>query len=167
MIRTRQGVPVKLRNLRVLPVCLLLCAGSVRAGDLYKCEDAKGAVTIGSDKCPPGSKQVWKRDAAPDAPLTPEEEARAAARRAQDRENARALSLMAGTTPVPAAPAAAPAPAAPTSAAPAATPVVEGPCRKAHALASGIRANPWLEMRDDQMRRLDAWVAAQCADPED
>lgn len=148
-------------NLRPLLLSVLLASAPlVHAGELYKCEGEKGAITISSEKCPPGSKQIWKRDATPDAPLTPEQQAQDAAKRAEDRENARALSIMAGTS---APPPTAPPPAA--SASVPAAPVIEGPCRKAHALADGIRANPWLDMRDDQMRRLDAWVAAQCADP--
>ena len=146
-------------------LCLFAAAGAAHASDLYKCEDAKGAVTISSEKCPAGTRQVWKFDATPDTPLTPEEQAKAAAKRVEDRENARALSVMAGTTDLPSS-SPPPAPVAPAPAAPA-PPAIEGPCRKAHTLADGIRANPWLEMRDDQMRRLDAWVAAQCADPTD
>lgn len=150
----------------LLLVPLLALTAPALAGDLYKCEGDKGAVTISSSPCPPGTKQVWRRDATPDTALTPEQEAQAEQRRIRDRDDARALSLMAGTSKLEPAPAPTPAPAPAAQAEPEAAPAIEGPCRKAHALADGIRANPWLEMRDDQMRRLDAWVAAQCRDPE-
>jgi hypothetical protein len=43
----------------------VIVAPAARAGDLYKCADAKGATTVQSDPCPAGSTQVWKRDSAP------------------------------------------------------------------------------------------------------
>lgn len=40
---------------------LFLCAGTARAVAVYECEDANGNRTF-QDRCPPGTKQVEKKD---------------------------------------------------------------------------------------------------------
>lgn len=148
----------------VLAVLLLTPVGA-HAATLYKCVSATGMDSIQSDPCPKGATQVWKRDATPELPPTPEQMAAQLARRDREAADARALSQVAGTArrdPV----AAAPPPPVPVEA----TPVVDapkGPCRRAHEFATDVRAKEWLEMRDDQLRRLDDWVAGQCRDPEE
>ena len=142
---------------------LLASIAHAANGVLYRCAGANAAVSIQSEPCPQGTTQVWKHDTIPDPALTSEQLAAAEARRQKDTEAARTLSLMAGTTretpPVPVAP---PPPVI-------ATPVIaeppKGPCRTAHELADSIRDKPWLEMTDNQLRRLDDWIAQQCADP--
>ena len=47
-------------NLLILLV-LFLCAGPVRAVQVYECEDANGNRTF-QDRCPPGTTQVEKKD---------------------------------------------------------------------------------------------------------
>lgn len=151
-------------GLIVMPSAIAL-AGD---GTLYKCIDAKGAVSILSEHCPAGTTQVWKRGAAPDPAPSPEQEAAAQARRLKDAEDARALSEMAGTTRKAPVPAPAPAPvAAPVASAPAAGPPPKSDCRKAHELADAIGGLEWLALREDQLRRLGDWVVRQCADPPD
>lgn len=136
-------------------------------GTLYKCVDAKGAISILSEHCPANTTQVWKRDAAPDPAPTPEQAAATQARRLKDAEDARALSEMAGTTrkaPAPVNPAPV---AAPVVSAPAADPPPKSDCRKAHELADAIAGMDWLALREEQLQRLGDWVARQCADPPD
>lgn len=155
---------------RVVACCLIFLPAAVAfAGDgtLYKCVDAKGAVSILSEQCPTGSTQVWKRGAAPDPALTPEQAAAAEARRLKDAADARALSEMAGTTRK-VQPAAVPAPVvAPVASAPAADGPPKSDCRKAHELSDAMRALDWLALREEQLQRLGDWVVRQCADPGD
>ncbi len=136
-------------------------------GTLYKCVDAKGAVSILSEHCPAGSTQAWKRGAAPDPALTPEQAAAAQARRLKDAEDARALSEMAGTTRKAPAPTPPVPVAAPVVSAPAADPPPKSDCRKAHELADAIGGMDWLALREEQLQRLGDWVVRQCADPPD
>jgi hypothetical protein len=144
---------------------LLMASVGVQASTLYKCASANGVDSIQSDPCPKGSTQVWKRDATPEAPPTPEQMAAQQARRDREAADARALSQVAGTArpdPVAMAP--------PTPAPIVAVPVVEnpkGPCRRAHEFSADVRAKDWLEMRDDQLRRLDDWVAGECRESEE
>lgn len=140
----------------------LLAIGDASAETLYKCQSASGETSVQSKPCPKGSTQVWRRDASPDPQPTPEQLQQAEARRQQDTQNAKALSVIAGTAPVEAKPAPPPPPPKPEPVA-ADDNRPKGPCRRAHEFADAIRANDsWLEMRDDQLFRLDAWVAEQC-----
>jgi len=145
----------------------LFAASPAWSSSLYRCVAADGAESIQSDPCPKGSKQVWKRDATPQTAPTPEQVAALQARREREAADAQALARMAGTSrEVPP-----PAPVAPVV--PVATPVEsapempKGPCRRAHEFADAVRGKDWLEMRDDQLRRLDDWVAGQCQPPPD
>ncbi|KFN43645.1 DUF4124 domain-containing protein [Arenimonas oryziterrae] len=131
-------------------------------GALYKCTDANGVTSIQSDRCPKGSVQVWKRESVPDPQPTPEQLQQAEARRAKESADARSLSIMAGTTRETPPPAPPPPPVVVAPVVPEGPP--KGPCRTAHELEQSIRDKPWLEMRDDQLRRLNDWVVKQCTD---
>ena len=151
-----------MKCLRPLLMLSLLATGGAAAETLYKCQSANGETSVQSKPCPKGSTQVWRRDATPDPVPTPEQLQAAEQRRQQDTQNAKALSVIAGTAPPEAEPAPPPPPPKPPE------PVADdnrpkGPCRRAHEFADAIRANnAWLEMRDDQLFRLDGWVAEQC-----
>lgn len=153
-----------------LHCCLLLSLFAVTpawASSLYRCVAADGAESIQSDPCPKGSKQVWKRDATPQTEPTPEQVAAQLARREREAADAQALARMAGTLREPAPPPP-PAPVAPVATPVESTPEIpKGPCRRAHEFADAVRGKDWLEMRDDQLRRLDDWVAGQCQPPPD
>jgi hypothetical protein len=142
----------------------VLAAQGAHAATLYKCVGASGLESIQSDPCRKGETQVWKRDATPEAPLSPEQAAALQARRDREAADARAMSEIAGTSRVPAPVVAAP-PAPPVVAPPVAE-MPKGPCRRAREFSDQVRGNSWLDMRDDQLRRLDNWVAEQCRDPE-
>lgn len=158
-----------MKNPRDLSLLLMLFAFATptAASSLYRCVGADGSESIQSQACPKGSKQVWKRDATPQAEPTPEQVASQQARREREAADARELARLAGTLRVDAPPPAAP----PPTPAPAPVPAVEtaempkGPCRRAHEFSDAVRDKAWLEMRDDQLRRLDDWVAGQCRPP--
>lgn len=145
-----------------LALALGLPAAPASAAVLYKCVLAGGGVVVQSQPCPKGSRQEWRREAAPDPEPTPEQRQQAEARRQQEAEAARSLSLLAGTTrkepaPAPPLPPPPPPPAADAPEAP------KGPCRQAHEFAAAARANnSWLELSESQLYRLDEWVARQC-----
>lgn len=116
---------------------------------LYKCIDAKGAVSIQSAPCPVGSRQAWKRDAAA-SPSMPA---------------ATAPGTPPGAPPVrPAGPAvAAPPPLAQVPPAEvAAPPPMADPCAHAQDVAAQLRDMPWLELTDEQQHRLLGWLMQQC-----
>ena len=74
---------------------LLAAAAPVAAADtaeLFKCVDAVGVTSIQSEPCAKGSTQVWRRDATPEPPPTPEQAAQAQARRERDQRAVRELS---------------------------------------------------------------------------
>lgn len=154
------------RRVLVLASLLLATVGA-QASTLYRCMSPTGVDSIQSDPCPKGTTQVWKRDATPELPPSPEKIAAQQARREQEAADARALSQVAGTArPVPVT--VAPPPPAPVVVAPVASvETPKGPCRRAHEFSADVRAKGWLEMRDDQLRRLDDWVAGECREPEE
>jgi Domain of unknown function (DUF4124) len=143
---------------------IALASPAAHAATLYKCVGASGLESIQSDPCRKGETQLWKRDATPEAPLSPEQAAALQARRDRESADARAMSEVAGTSRAPAPVVAPPPPAPPVVAPVAETP--KGPCRRAHEFSVQVRSNDWLDMRDDQLRRLDSWVAEQCRDPQ-
>lgn len=152
-----------MKCLRPLLLLSLLATGNAAAETLYKCQSANGETSVQSKPCPKGSTQVWRRDATPDPVPTPEQLQQAEQRRQQDTQNAKALSVIAGTAPQEAKPAPPPPPPPKPEPASADDNRPKGPCRRAHEFADAIRANnAWLEMRDDQLFRLDGWVAEQC-----
>lgn len=67
----------------VLLLCLSCLAAPAAAESLYRCEGEKGEVSIQSDPCPRGMRQVWKREVTPDPEPSPEELAARAAARAE------------------------------------------------------------------------------------
>lgn len=154
---------------RALAPWLLVAAGyaPIASGanktELFKCSDAAGAISIQSDPCAKGSTQVWRRDAAAEPAPTPEQAAKAQARRARDERAVRELSeeVERRLHPEPLAPV---KEAEATTADPVAAETVSGPnrCEKAQDLARELRGMPWLELSADQSRRLHAWVATEC-----
>lgn len=148
-----------MKTLRLVAVALFITpTATVHAASLYKCSDANGVISIQSSPCATGSTQVWKRDANPEQAPTDEQLAAAAVQRQRNADSARELSLAAGTT----RPAASPAPPTVAAPAPEADPTPKGPCRRAHELARDIRALELLELKSDQLYRLDEWVVKQC-----
>ncbi len=146
---------------------LLFATTGAQAATLYKCVSATGLESIQSDPCAKGATQVWKRDATPEPLPTPEQMAALQARRDRESADARMMSQVAGTSRME-APVVAPAPPPPPPIAIAPAPEQpKGPCRRANEFATDLRAKDWLEMRDDQLRRLSDWVATQCRDPEE
>lgn len=131
----------------------LLAATPAAAADLYKCVDAKGLVSIQSKPCATGSSQVWKRDAHPEPSPPASQMTVAAAQRERDDEARREASQPPAREPaaLPEQPAAANGETA-----------QKGPCRRAHELADEIGKLELLELRSDQVYRLNEWVAKQC-----
>lgn len=145
----------------------LLLATPVAAADkaeLFKCVDAAGVTSIQSAPCAKGSTQVWRRDAVPEAPPTPEQAAQAQARRERDERAVRELSQEVERklkpSPPPREERAAPEPeAAKPGDAPADAP---DRCTQAQEFAAQLREKEWLALSEDQVRRLYGWVATQC-----
>jgi len=148
---------------------LLGAAVDADASSLYKCTATNGLVTIQSSPCPKGSVQAWKRDSTPDPGLTPTQTSQLEAREQKESQDAHALSVLAGTTPIDRPPPVAPPPPPPAKPVAPAPLYPKGPCRLAHEFADAIRDHDkdFLEMRQDQLQRLDHWVEQQCKDPDD
>jgi hypothetical protein len=152
-------------------VCVALFAATTaqaateKKNQLFKCVDAKGVVSIQSVRCPAGSTEAWRRDAAPEPPPTPEQAAQAEAKLRRDQQAVRELSALVDKKLHP-PPAAAPSPVAPEPAEP---PTEESlavdACQAAQAFAASAREKTWLGLTDDQTRRLYGWVADQCRVP--
>jgi hypothetical protein len=144
---------------------LLLAAPAAAAdkAELFKCVDAAGVTSIQSAPCAKGSTQVWRRDAAPEAPPTPEQAAQAQARRERDERTVRELSQEVERKLKPAPP-----PREERAPEPAAVRADEAPadapdrCAQAQEFAAQLRDKEWLALSDDQVRRLYGWVATQC-----
>lgn len=155
---------MSIRNLALVGA-LLLATTPAQAEELYKCTDAKGAVSIQSDPCPKGSTEVWKRDAAPDpAPSADELAARAAiaqaeaeraaeaARLAEQRrlaERERRLEELLAR-----------------EAAPAGPPPRRSSCTIAHDFSDTAKTVPRLDLNQAQRELIQRWVEDQCRDPE-
>lgn len=160
-----------------LAVLLLLPAAAAQADDaLYKCVDPAGVTSIQSEPCAKGSTQAWKRDTTPEAPPTPAEQAQAEARRLRDQQRVRELSQQlerrmredaeaeaAAAAAAKAAPPLPPPPAA--SGADSAEDPTVAACQQAQEFANEARAKAWLELSEDQVRRLYNWVAQECKPP--
>lgn len=146
-------------------LCLLLCAGFIGPAQaaeknlLFKCQGADGAISIQSGPCAKGSTEVWRRDASAEPPPTPEQQAQAEAKRQRDQQTVRELSaeverkLKPKPEPEP--------PAAPEKKAGEAA-VAPDRCAQAQDFAGQLRGKQWLELSEDQTRRVYAWVAEQC-----
>ncbi len=142
-----------------------LTASAAQAGDLYKCSDKSGQVSIQSEPCAKDATQVWKRDAAPELPPTSAQQQALQERRAREASEARQLSRMAGTAPVIAEPEARPKkPAAAKK--PTEPELPQHDCRKAHQFAEAVREKTFLELSNHQLSALSSWVAEQCREPE-
>jgi len=133
---------------------LLLPAFQAQAAALYKCADPKkGAVSIQSEACPAGSKQIWVRDVTSEAPPTSEQLRAREEKRRKDSEDARALSRLAGTDNS------------------TRTVVYQNNsnannaklrCDSAREYAQTIRDRDWRNLTIDRLRQLDAWVESEC-----
>lgn len=138
-------------------------AAAADKAELFKCVDAAGVTSIQSAPCAKGSTQVWRREAAPEPPPTPEQAAQAEARRERDQRTVRELSAEVERKLKPAPPRdepkSEPAPAPDQDAAP---PDAPDRCAQAQEFAAQLREKQWLGLSDDQVRRLYGWVATQC-----
>jgi multidrug efflux pump subunit AcrA (membrane-fusion protein) len=151
---------------RLPALALLLLAPLAQAEALYKCTDAKGAVSIQSEPCARGSTQVWKRDAAPEAGPTPEQlAARAQLAQAQADQAAQAARLAEEQRQAAQAQREAEAKAQAEAAA-RGTPERKSECTLAHEFNDAVAAKPWLEMTQAQSERIKRWVVDLCRDPD-
>lgn len=138
----------------------LVATAGARAADkseLFKCVDGAGVVSIQSEPCAKGSTQVWRRDATPEPPPSPEQAAQAEARIRRDQQAVRELSEIVERKLKP-TPEAAPEDRRaepPPSAAPTA-------CEAAQDFAASVQGKPWMELSESQTRRLYGWVSEQC-----
>ena len=148
-----------------LAFCLLFGAGlaaSAQAAEknmLFKCVDAAGATSIQSGPCAKGSTEVWRRDPNAVPPPTPEQQAQAEAKRMHDQQTVRELSEQVERRLAPKPEAAPPAPEKKAEAAAADPP---DRCAQAQDFAAQLREKQWLDLSEDQVRRLYAWVTEQC-----
>lgn len=147
-------------------LCLLFCAGmaaSAQAADknlLFKCQAADGAISIQSGPCAKGSTEVWRRDASAEPAPTPEQQAQAEAKRMHDQQTVRELSEQVERR-------LAPKPEAKSAPAPekgAEGEAADPPdrCTQAQDFAGQLRNKQWLDLSEDQSRRVYAWVSEQC-----
>jgi hypothetical protein len=143
---------------------LLLAAPAAAAdkSELFKCVDAAGVTSIQSAPCAKGSTQVWRRDAAPEAPPTPEQAAQAQARRERDERTVRELSQEVERKLKPTPPVEERAPEAAAAKAGDAPADAPDRCAQAQEFAAQVREKEWLSLSEDQVRRLYGWVATQC-----
>jgi hypothetical protein len=135
--------------------------------------DGKGAVSIQSDPCAKGSREVWKRDTAAmaaEAKTLPAPSVTGApSPRPPPPPAATTPGAPPGAHPPPGPPR--PAPPADGSLAPASVESLEpiGPdapaanaCDQAKDIATRLRDMPWLELTGDQQQKLLRWVMEQC-----
>ncbi|MEO8001262.1 MAG: hypothetical protein ABI644_05255 [Arenimonas sp.] len=140
--------------MRILIVFLLLTASQANASALYKCEGPmKDAVSIQSEPCAKGAKQVWVRDGTPESPQTNEQLRASQAKQRKDEEDARSLARTAGTD-------------RQTSG----TVYYNNSdadnarqrCNSAKQQAKVIRDRDWKRLTVERLRQLDAWVESEC-----
>ena len=131
---------------------------------LYKCVDPAGVISIQSVACSKGSTEAWRRDATPEPPLTPQQAAQLEAKTLRDQQTVREQVEIVDRKLQPAPPAPEPAaPVAPIAGAEAPKEAVEAdPCESAQVFASSVREKEWLQLSDEQVRRLYSWVAERC-----
>jgi hypothetical protein len=145
-------------------IALLMCAGlalpalGADKNLLFKCADAKGAISIQSSACAKGSTEVWRRDATAEPPPTPQQQAQAEAKRLRDQQTVRELSEQVERR---LAPKPEPAPESAAEKKAESTPPPD-PCTQAQDFAAQLRDKQWLDLSDDQVRRVYAWVGEQC-----
>lgn len=142
---------------RFLMLLLLLAASQANASALYKCEGPKsGEISIQSDPCPAGSKQIWKRDGTPEPEPSSEQLQARELQRQKNAEAARTLSRMAGTDG-----------GGNRSAARGSKSKVNPAakrCTTAKQQAKVIRDRDWKKLTVERLRQLDTWVDAECQD---
>lgn len=139
--------------MRILIVSLLLAASQANASSLYKCEGPKkDAISIQSEPCAKGAKQVWVRDGTPEAPQTSEQLRANQAKRRKDEEDARALSRMAGTD----------SQTSTTYRSSSNGDAAKQRCNSAKQQAKVIRDRDWRYLTIERLRQLDAWVESEC-----
>ena len=122
---------------------------------LYKCVDKAGVISIQSASCPAGSTQAWRRDMSAQPAAAPEPSAPPETRRPPpEREPAQAVDTR------PSAP-----PAAPSAPARDEEAQAIDDCQAAQEFAGAVREKQWLDLSEEQVRRLYGWVAQQCKTP--
>jgi len=142
---------------RFLVFLLLFAASNANASALYKCEGPKsGDISIQSDPCPAGSKQIWKRDGTPEPEPSTEQLQAREQQRQKDAEAARTLSRMAGTD--------GGGNRAVMRGSNGKTNAAAKRCTTAKQQAKVIRDRDWKKLTVERLRQLDAWVDAQCRD---
>ncbi|WP_339828053.1 DUF4124 domain-containing protein [uncultured Arenimonas sp.] len=142
-------------------LCCLVLAAPAAAESLYKCTDAKGAISIQSEPCPAGSTQVWKRDATPEpAPSVEELAARAALAEAEARRAAEEARLAEAARLAEEQRLEAEARVRAEEAA--GSPRRKSECTQAHEFSEAVLEKEWLRLTEAQQAELRAWVVAQC-----
>ncbi len=140
--------------MRILTALLFLAASQASASALYKCEGpAKDAISIQSDPCAKGAKQVWMRDGTPELPQTNEQLRASQAKQRKDEEDAKALSRTAGTDRKASNTVNYNSSNAETA---------KQRCSSAKQQAQVIRDRDWRQLTIARLRQLDAWVEAEC-----
>lgn len=124
-----------------------------------KCIKCKGpkkdAVSIQSEPCAKGAKQVWMRDGTPAPPKTNEQLRASQLKRWKDAEDARALSRMADTD----------TDRQTNSVVYYNNSNVDNAkqrCNSAKQQPKGIRDRDWRHLTIERLRQLDAWVVSEC-----
>lgn len=150
----------------ILLLALVLGSPPAVAGTLYRCTDARGAVSIQSEPCPRGSTQDWKREAAPEPAPSPEElAARAALAQAEAERAAEQVRLAEEQRLLEQARREALAREAALEAS-SGPPARKSECTLAHEFADAAAAKPWLELTQAQRERIRNWVITSCRDPD-
>lgn len=140
--------------LRSICSVFLIVASNSQAAALYKCSGpGKGAISIQSEPCSAGSRQIWMRDGTPEPPPTLEQLRAREAKRLKDTRDARTLSRMAGTD------------ASSNQGAYRNTRKANAAterCDRAKNNAQAIRNRDWNRLTVERLRQLDAWVESEC-----
>lgn len=140
----------------LLGLALLATQPATAIGKLYKCSNPKAATSIQSEPCPKGSKQIWVRDAEPEAPPTPQQQAALDAQRRRSAEDARALAQMAGTVPGQGGQ------VYYQTVGSSAAERAKARCQSARTHAQQVRDTQWRTLTYDRLQKLDDWVAREC-----
>jgi phytoene dehydrogenase-like protein len=151
----------------ILLAALLVASPLAAAEALYKCNDAKGAVSIQSEPCPKGSTEVWKREATPDPSPSPEELAARAALAQAEAERIAETARLAEERRLAAKARIDEDKRLREAVADAVTPPPrKSECTKAHDFNDLAKQLAWLELTQLQRERMQRWVVEQCRDPE-
>lgn len=151
----------------ILLAALLVASPLAAAEALYKCSDAKGAVSIQSEPCAKGSTQVWKREATPDPAPSPEELAARAALAQAEAERIAETARLAEERRLAAQARIDEDKRLREAVANAVTPPPrKSECTKAHDFNDLAQQLAWLELSQLQRERMQRWVVEQCRDPD-